>query len=82
MGAQVARATQSPAPVAGAGAGGAEGVETVTLPAPLAELERRAVLRLWATGGNKTQAAKLFGVDRVTLYSRLEAYGAPANENT
>jgi DNA-binding NtrC family response regulator len=50
--------------------------ETVVLPAPLAEVERRAVLAaLRATGGNKTQAARLLGVDRVTLYARLKAYG-------
>jgi len=56
-------------------------IETVSLPAPLAELERRAVLAaMRATGGNKTQAARLLGVDRVTLYSRLRAYGASSDD--
>ncbi len=44
----------------------------------LAEHEQRYVERvLDATGGNKTQAAKVLGLDRRTLYRKLERYGAP-----
>ena len=40
---------------------------------PLAEIERRYVLRaLEVTGGNRTRAAKLLGVDRKTLRRKLE----------
>jgi DNA-binding NtrC family response regulator len=75
-----------PLDVTAAGAAGAAGpdrstdaLDTLSLPAPLAEVERRAVLAaMRATAGNKTQAARLLGVDRVTLYSRLKQYGAPA----
>ncbi|MCC6619620.1 MAG: sigma-54-dependent Fis family transcriptional regulator [Deltaproteobacteria bacterium] len=39
----------------------------------LAELERRYILRvLEATGGNKTQAARILGVDRKTLLRKLK----------
>jgi two-component system response regulator HydG len=45
---------------------------------PLAEVERRYVLRvLEAVGGNKTSAAQILGVTRKTLYRKLEEYGAP-----
>jgi two-component system response regulator HydG len=44
---------------------------------PLAEVERRYVLRvLEAVGGNKTSAAHVLGVTRKTLYRKLEEYGA------
>jgi DNA-binding NtrC family response regulator len=40
---------------------------------PLAEMERRYVRRvLAACGGNKTQAARVLGIDRRSLYRRLE----------
>ena len=43
---------------------------------PLEEVERRYVLRvLEAAGGNKSVAARILGVDRKTLYRRLESYG-------
>jgi two-component system response regulator HydG len=39
------------------------------------EVERRYISRvLEATGGNKTQAAKVLGFDRKTLYNKLERY--------
>ncbi len=39
----------------------------------MAEMERRYVRRvLDACGGNKTQAAKVLGMDRRSLYRRLE----------
>ena len=41
------------------------------------EVERRYILRvLEAVGGNKTLAAQILGVDRKTLYRKLEEYGA------
>ncbi len=44
----------------------------------LAEMERRYVRRvLSACGGNKTQAARVLGIDRRSLYRRLEEPGAP-----
>ena len=58
----------APAPAAG---------EQVALPLPVDELERRNLLAaLAATGGNKTRAARLLGIDRVTLYNRLRKHGA------
>jgi two-component system response regulator HydG len=43
---------------------------------PLAEVEREQVLRaLRAVGGNKAAAARLLGLDRKTLYRKLEQYG-------
>jgi len=51
--------------------------EHVALPLPVDELERRNLLAaLAATGGNKTRAARLLGIDRVTLYNRLRKHGA------
>lgn len=44
--------------------------------ASLAEVERRHVLAiLEVTGGNKSEAARILGVDRKTLQSRLQRYG-------
>ena len=48
---------------------------------PLEEVERRYILRvLEAVGGNKTQAAQVLGLDRKTLYRKLERY--PADPET
>jgi two-component system response regulator AtoC len=45
---------------------------------PLEEIERRYILRvLEAVGGSRSQASKILGVDRKTLYRKLERYGAP-----
>lgn len=42
----------------------------------LAEVERRHVLAILdAAGGNKSEAARILGVDRKTLQSRLQRYG-------
>lgn len=42
---------------------------------PIEEVERRYILRvLEAVGGNKTLAAKILGVDRKTLYRKLDRY--------
>ena len=44
---------------------------------PLEEVERRYILRvLEAVGGNKTLAARILGLDRKTLYRKLERYDA------
>jgi two-component system response regulator HydG len=48
---------------------------------PLEEVERRYILRVMeAVGGNKTLAAQVLGLDRKTLYRKLERYGPPAVE--
>jgi two-component system, NtrC family, response regulator AtoC len=44
---------------------------------PMEEVERQHILRvLRAVGGHRTQAARLLGLDRKTLYRKLEEYGA------
>ncbi len=46
---------------------------------PLAEVEKRHIMRvLSSTGGNKTRAAKVLGIDTKTLYNKLKAYNAAA----
>ena len=51
-------------------AGGAELV-------PLDAIERRHILAVVsAVGGNKKLAAQILGLDRSTLYRKLEQYGA------
>ena len=43
---------------------------------PLSEVERRHVLSILdAVGGNKSEAARILGVDRKTLQARLQRYG-------
>jgi DNA-binding NtrC family response regulator len=43
---------------------------------PLAEIERRHILRVLArTSGNKQAAARVLGIDRTTLQRRLERFG-------
>jgi transcriptional regulator with GAF, ATPase, and Fis domain len=49
--------------------------EEDALKLPLAEVEKRHILRVLAsTGGNKTRAAKILGIDTKTLYNKLKAY--------
>jgi len=49
---------------------------------PMEEVERRYILRVLETlGGNKRQAAKLLGMDRRTLYRKLEKYGVAASDD-
>jgi DNA-binding NtrC family response regulator len=46
---------------------------------PLEEVERRYILRvLAAVGGNKTAAARVLGLERKTLYRKLERYESQA----
>jgi DNA-binding NtrC family response regulator len=55
--------------------GGANPEEFISMP----ELEQRYMTRvLSAVGGNKTQAARILGFDRRTLYRKLERYGMSA----
>jgi len=43
---------------------------------PLEEVERRYIARVMEiVGGNKVQATKVLGIDRSTLYRKLERYG-------
>ena len=49
---------------------------------PLAELERRHILRVLArTGGNKQAAARILGIDRTTLQRKLERYDLEKSGN-
>jgi len=42
---------------------------------PLAEIEKRHIQRVLAsTGGNKTRAARILGIDTKTLYNKLKSY--------
>ena len=48
---------------------------------PLEEVERRYILRVMeAVGGNKTLAAQTLGIDRKTLYRKLDQYGAAPDD--
>jgi two-component system response regulator HydG len=52
-----------------------EGADPAEL-VPLEEVERRYILRvLHAFGGRRSDAAKLLGIDRKTLYRKLEIWG-------
>ena len=47
---------------------------------PMEEVEKRYILHvLKATGGNRTLAARVLGLDRKTLYRKLSRYGAVDN---
>ena len=46
---------------------------------PLEEVERRYILRvLEAVGGRRSDAASVLGIDRKTLYRKLELWGQAA----
>jgi two-component system response regulator HydG len=48
---------------------------------PLEEVEKRYILRvLQSAGGNKSITARILGLDRKTLYRRLDAYGHSGRE--
>ena len=54
----------------------AEGSDGALLNTPLAEIEKRHILRVLAsTSGNKTRAARVLGIDTKTLYNKLKSYG-------
>jgi DNA-binding NtrC family response regulator len=46
---------------------------------PMHEIEKRYILRvLKAVGGSRTEASRILGLDRKTLYRKLDAYGVSA----
>jgi len=50
---------------------------------PMEEVEKRYILRvLEAVGGNKTLAAQVLGLDRKTLYRKLDRYGSERNASS
>lgn len=50
---------------------------------PMEEVEKRYILRvLEAVGGNKTLAAQVLGLDRKTLYRKLDRYGSERGAGT
>lgn len=54
---------------------GGEAEPEETLKLTLAEVEKRHIQRVLAsTGGNKTRAARILGIDTKTLYNKLKAY--------
>lgn len=55
----------------------AESTPDQALTLPLAEVEKRHIHRVLAsTGGNKTRAARILGIDTKTLYNKLKSYRA------
>ena len=53
----------------------AESDPAETIQLPLAEIEKRHIHRVLAsTGGNKTRAARILGIDTKTLYNKLKSY--------
>ncbi|MBL8737502.1 MAG: hypothetical protein JNL12_13815 [Planctomycetes bacterium] len=55
----------------------AESAPDQALTLPLAEVEKRHIHRVLAsTGGNKTRAARILGIDTKTLYNKLKSYRA------
>jgi len=55
--------------------GGQTGASGKVEPPSLDEVEKRHVIEVLSfTGGNVTQAARILGIDRVTLYNRMRRY--------
>ena len=58
-----------------AGGGSAAGGAPGGVPPTLEEMEKRHIAEVLAhTGGNVSQAARLLGIDRVTLYNKIRKY--------
>lgn len=58
----------------------AGGADEEQLKLPLAEVEKRHILRVLAsTSGNKTRAARILGIDTKTLYNKLKSYRSSEN---
>lgn len=56
------------------------GSDDEQLKLPLAEVEKRHILRVLAsTSGNKTRAARILGIDTKTLYNKLKSYRSSEN---
>ena len=72
------QAKAAPGAASRRGAGGGSG-KGVTLPARLDELEEQAIdAALEAADGNRTRAAEILGINRVTLYKKLLSREAAA----
>ena len=53
----------------------ASSTDEEVLKLPLAEVEKRHIMRVLAsTSGNKTRAARVLGIDTKTLYNKLKSY--------
>ncbi|BDG07378.1 sigma-54-dependent transcriptional regulator [Anaeromyxobacter paludicola] len=64
-----------PEGAAGVGAGAAAAGASDEVPATLEDVEKRHITQMLAhTGGNVSQAARLLGIDRVTLYNKIRKY--------
>ena len=46
---------------------------------PLAEVEKHIMCVLASTGGNKTRAERILGIDTKTLYNKLKSYRSSDN---
>lgn len=58
----------------------AENTPEEALQLTLAEVEKRHIQRVLAsTGGNKTRAARILGIDTKTLYNKLKSYKSSEN---
>jgi DNA-binding NtrC family response regulator len=76
-GAPAVRAEDLPPHIHAAGRSAAVIADATRRQIPLRDLEREYILEvLRQVGGNKSRAAEILGLDRKTLYRKLEEYGA------